>query len=446
MATESQTNGGRAHYVIESKVQWKPFWLATFLYPQNDWLGGNFPYTMTLAHGPHSRTYEDETIFTSFTTARGKCHTFLVSFSPKDTSPLFSWIDMYAWNSFPKTICTGAAETGNELKIVSDVAKTHIQQYKYWIKNIAEFTLRTHTEKKTCFNVEIFFMRTRLNGTVLVVATHTETETHTAKKSHLHFRLVDECSVCFGFAHTIPLSVQNWSIGKPRKRCPILAEKSQVELFLTGNNAIVSWSGQVGIDWWWHRSIPTWPDQLMMALYVEMSWRPTFTTRQLLSLQSHLLCRVNRVLRSTPRLSEIVSFSLPHLTWTNDKFMPTWVSMHVTGRDWASMPKCELMWRSVFQSNMGTCMFTKLSFSAQFMILCIDHMSTNDILELLTVYPFILRGSILTRWFWLTFRSLSYTHRWKSIFTSFQKILSSTYLKRFFGDRKSIKENCTPKS
>ena len=46
-------NGDRAHYIIESKVQWKPFWLATQQYPQNDWLGGNFPYTMTYAHGPH---------------------------------------------------------------------------------------------------------------------------------------------------------------------------------------------------------------------------------------------------------------------------------------------------------------------------------------------------------------------------------------------------------
>ena len=45
-------NGGRAYYIIESKVQWKPFWLATQQYPQNDWLGGNFPYTMTYAHGP----------------------------------------------------------------------------------------------------------------------------------------------------------------------------------------------------------------------------------------------------------------------------------------------------------------------------------------------------------------------------------------------------------
>ena len=48
-------NGGRAHYVIESKVQWKLFGLATQQYPQNDWLGGNLPYTMTYAHGPHSR-------------------------------------------------------------------------------------------------------------------------------------------------------------------------------------------------------------------------------------------------------------------------------------------------------------------------------------------------------------------------------------------------------
>ena len=41
-------NGGRAHHdVIESKVQWKPFWLVTQLYPHNDKLGGIFPYTMT---------------------------------------------------------------------------------------------------------------------------------------------------------------------------------------------------------------------------------------------------------------------------------------------------------------------------------------------------------------------------------------------------------------
>ena len=49
-------NGGRAHYIIESNVQWKPFWLATQQYPQNDWLGGKFPYTMTYAHGPHWKT------------------------------------------------------------------------------------------------------------------------------------------------------------------------------------------------------------------------------------------------------------------------------------------------------------------------------------------------------------------------------------------------------
>ena len=49
-------NGGRAHDIIESKVQWKPFWLTTQQYPQNDWLGGSFPYTMTYAHGPPLRT------------------------------------------------------------------------------------------------------------------------------------------------------------------------------------------------------------------------------------------------------------------------------------------------------------------------------------------------------------------------------------------------------
>ena len=30
---------GRAHYVMVSRIQWKPFWLATQLYPQNDWTG-----------------------------------------------------------------------------------------------------------------------------------------------------------------------------------------------------------------------------------------------------------------------------------------------------------------------------------------------------------------------------------------------------------------------
>ena len=45
---------GRWLYIIESEGQWKPFWLATQQYPQNDWLGGNFPYTNTYRHSPHS--------------------------------------------------------------------------------------------------------------------------------------------------------------------------------------------------------------------------------------------------------------------------------------------------------------------------------------------------------------------------------------------------------
>ena len=32
-----RVNGACAHYVIVSKFQWKPFWLATQRDPQNDW-------------------------------------------------------------------------------------------------------------------------------------------------------------------------------------------------------------------------------------------------------------------------------------------------------------------------------------------------------------------------------------------------------------------------
>ena len=39
---EVPNNGGRVHYVIVSKIQWKPFWLATQLYPQNDWTEWQF--------------------------------------------------------------------------------------------------------------------------------------------------------------------------------------------------------------------------------------------------------------------------------------------------------------------------------------------------------------------------------------------------------------------
>ena len=32
-----RSNGACAHYVMVSKFQWKPFWLATQRDPQNDW-------------------------------------------------------------------------------------------------------------------------------------------------------------------------------------------------------------------------------------------------------------------------------------------------------------------------------------------------------------------------------------------------------------------------
>ena len=44
--------GGRAHYVMVSKIQWKPFWLATQLDPQNDWTGLHMVWTMMHAHRP----------------------------------------------------------------------------------------------------------------------------------------------------------------------------------------------------------------------------------------------------------------------------------------------------------------------------------------------------------------------------------------------------------
>ena len=46
-------NGGRVHYVIVSRLQWKPFWLATPFYPKMTWLGGKMVWTMTCAHMPH---------------------------------------------------------------------------------------------------------------------------------------------------------------------------------------------------------------------------------------------------------------------------------------------------------------------------------------------------------------------------------------------------------
>ena len=34
---KKQKDGAGAHYVMVSKIQWKPFWFETQLYPQHDW-------------------------------------------------------------------------------------------------------------------------------------------------------------------------------------------------------------------------------------------------------------------------------------------------------------------------------------------------------------------------------------------------------------------------
>ena len=54
-------NWACAHYVMVSKIQWKPFWLATQLDPQNDWTATQNRVN-TYSHRPHfstrgSRTY-----------------------------------------------------------------------------------------------------------------------------------------------------------------------------------------------------------------------------------------------------------------------------------------------------------------------------------------------------------------------------------------------------
>ena len=54
--------GSRAHYITVSKVQWKPFWLATQLYPQNDWTGWQFPvYSDIRVQAPFNPTRIPET-------------------------------------------------------------------------------------------------------------------------------------------------------------------------------------------------------------------------------------------------------------------------------------------------------------------------------------------------------------------------------------------------
>ena len=51
-----RANGACAHYVMVSKFQWKPFWLATQRDPQNDWAATQNRVNhadMTYSHRPH---------------------------------------------------------------------------------------------------------------------------------------------------------------------------------------------------------------------------------------------------------------------------------------------------------------------------------------------------------------------------------------------------------
>ena len=48
---QSQSQPCALHHWIQSSME--AIFLATQQYPEIDWLGGKFPYTMTYAHGPH---------------------------------------------------------------------------------------------------------------------------------------------------------------------------------------------------------------------------------------------------------------------------------------------------------------------------------------------------------------------------------------------------------
>ena len=52
------SHGGCVHYVMLFRIQWKPFWLATQLYPETGWLSGKLVWTMTYAHKPDCHALE----------------------------------------------------------------------------------------------------------------------------------------------------------------------------------------------------------------------------------------------------------------------------------------------------------------------------------------------------------------------------------------------------
>ena len=50
-------------YVVVSKSQWKPFWLTTHLYAQNDWTGWHFRVSYDICTRTPSIKEEEKTCF-----------------------------------------------------------------------------------------------------------------------------------------------------------------------------------------------------------------------------------------------------------------------------------------------------------------------------------------------------------------------------------------------
>ena len=65
---------GRAQCIIESKVQWQRFWLATQQYPQNYWLGGNFCILWRMSFVWRSAVTSRETLSNGTNWSASRCY------------------------------------------------------------------------------------------------------------------------------------------------------------------------------------------------------------------------------------------------------------------------------------------------------------------------------------------------------------------------------------
>ena len=113
-------------------------------------------------------------------------------------------------------------------------------------------------------------------------------------------------SFCVLFQSFLPINTRIWLIVHQKKRGGCWSRSRQTSFH---REVLVCWSLFEGAS-----PIYSWPTNWRWRCTSKRLEVPTnYSTGHLLSISPHLLCRVNRVL-CTPRLSEIVSCRLPHLT------------------------------------------------------------------------------------------------------------------------------------